>query len=104
MPDEILVEYFEGTTSTWQRAKVPRGLIIEIDLDALEEKEEIKEKITNLSVLETWVGDAVMGVGSMLYVVPIESVEEVIALLNEELVSFNVYALRTCRFIRPLRR
>jgi hypothetical protein len=101
MRDEmVLVEYFEGTTCDWRRVKVPRGLVIEIDIDVL--KEEIEEKLRDLSSLVTWVGDAVMGLGSMLYVVPLEHVEEAITLLNKEEIPFSVYTLMTCRFIRLL--
>ena len=77
-----------------------RGLVIEIDIDVL--KEEIEEKLRALSSFVTWVGDAVTGLGPMLYVVPLEHVEEVIALLNKEEIPFSVYTLRTCRFIRLL--
>jgi hypothetical protein len=102
MHDMVLVEYFEGTTCDWRRVKVPRGIIIEIDSDVIGEKDELEAKIAFLAVLKTWVGDAVMGLGSMLYLIPFENVEEVIALLNENGISFSVYTLRTCRFIRLL--
>jgi hypothetical protein len=95
------VVYFEGTTCDWRRAKVPtRGLVLEIDIDVL--KEEIEEKLRALSSIVTWVGDAVIGIGSMLYLIPFENIEEAIALLNKEEIPFSVYTLRTCRFIRLL--
>ena len=100
MHDMVFVEYFEGTTCVWRRAKVARGLVLEIDIDVL--KEEIEEKLRALSSFVTWVGDAVMGLGPMLYVVPLENIEEAIALLNKEEIPFSVYTLRTCRFIRLL--
>jgi hypothetical protein len=103
MHDMIFVEYFEGTTCDWRRAKVPRGgLIVEVDSDVIGEKDELEAKITFLAVLKTWVGDAVIGLGSMLYLIPFEKIEEAIALLNENEISFSVYTLRTCRFIRLL--
>jgi cation transport regulator ChaC len=101
MRDEmVLVEYFEGSTCDWMRTEVSRGLVIEIDIDVL--KEEIEEKLRALSSFVTWVGDAVMGLGPMLYVVPLEHVEEAIALLNKKEIPFSVYTLKTCRFIRLL--
>jgi hypothetical protein len=100
MHDMIFVEYFEGTTCDWRRAKAPKGLIVEVDSDAIEGRDELEAKITSLAALKTWVGDAVIGLGSMLYVIPFEHVEEVIALLNKESIPFNVYTLTTCQFIR----
>lgn len=102
MHDMVLVEYFEGTTCFWRRAKVPRGLIVEVDSDVIGEKDELEAKITSLAALKTWVGDAVIGLGSMLYLIPFENIEETIALLNKEEIPFSVYTLRTCRFIRLL--
>jgi hypothetical protein len=96
------VVYFEGTTCDWRRTKVPEGLIVEVDSDAIEGRDELEAKITSLAALKTWIGDAVIGLGSMLYLIPFENIEEAIALLNKEEIPFSVYTLRTCRFIRLL--